>query len=498
MKVKKLFPFIILLALLTSLTAFPASAEDAPEGKYELTATFITNGKLITHRWYDDLDELWNNIGPVAASDRTTEIKLHANWDIYEEKTLSIEHCNVYIDLNGHSIIRHTDNDKQVRNGGVFVLDLGARLTVLDSDPASAGYDGIRGGVITGGASTNSGGAFTVKDKSELTITGGTIYRCTTNEHGGAVMITGGSKEPTFEMTGGRIYACQSIGAFFNCHGGAVYADKANVSLSNCIIDSCYSEDNGGAIYLNNGSMRIDNVRFTGNHCLDFGGAVFVSGGSLRVFRSRFSTNEAKRDGGAVYVDSNNGAQFRDCVFNKNKSYGSGGAIYVNGDRTFLIDTDVIANSAAGYGGGVFVDADYGSCYIGVKGLVRIYNNSGKNHRDNLTLSDGIAVSAYLTSGGLYEGSKIGLSSTGQNVKYADEISRYQLETLECFFSDTNGSIKIYNSMEYEREAPMLASVFSGGGYIWLAAGLSLSAVCGAAAYIIIIKNKKAKEEKRG
>lgn len=495
MKTKTLFPVVLLLAFLTVLTAFPVSAEDEPQGKYELTATFITTGQQITHRWYDNLDDLWSNIGPVAASDRTTEIKLHANWDIYEEKTLSIEHCNVYIDLNGHSIIRHTDNNKQVRNGGVFVLDLGARLTILDSDPASAGYDGIRGGVITGGASTNSGGAFTVKDKSELTITGGTIYKCTTNEHGGAVMLTGGSKQPTFEMTGGRIYACQSVSAFFNCHGGAIYADKANVSLSNCIIDSCYSEDNGGAVYLNSGSLRVDNVRFTSNHCLDFGGAIFLSGGSLRVSRSRFSNNEAKRDGGAVYVDANDGAHFRDCVFNRNISYGRGGAIYVNGDRTFIVDTDVIANSAAGYGGGVYVNANYSTCYIGVKGLVRIYNNSGKNHRDNLTLADGVTASAYLTSGGLYEGSKIGLSSTGQNVKYADEISRYQLETLRCFFSDTDGSLEIYNWSDYEREAPMLASVFSDGENIRLIIGLLLLTVCCAAAYTVMIKKKKAKEE---
>ena len=99
MKTKTLFPVVLLLAFLTVLTAFPASAEDAPQGKYELTATFITTGQQITHEWYDNLDDLWSNIGPVAASDRTTEIKLHANWDIYEEKTLSIEHCNVYIDL---------------------------------------------------------------------------------------------------------------------------------------------------------------------------------------------------------------------------------------------------------------------------------------------------------------------------------------------------------------------------------------------------------------
>ena len=44
----------------------------------------------------------------------------------------------------------------------------------------------------------------------------------------------------------------------------------------------------------------------------------------------------------------------------------------------------------------------------------------------------------------------------------------------------------------------MLASVFSDGGYIRLAIGLLLFAVCGAAAYTVTIKKKKAKEDKLG
>ena len=491
MKAKKLLSFLLLLSLFALWPAFSASAdENAPEGNFELTATFKTNNVQITHEWYDSMDELWNELGPVAASDRYTEIKMHANWDIYEEKELSHYSCDVTLDLNGHSIIRHTPNNKQAENGGVFRISSNAQFTIMDSDPDSAGYDGIKGGVITGGASTNSGGAFTLTDSAKLIITGGTIYKCTTNEHGGAVMLTGTSaKRPSFEMKGGRIYFCQTTGAVSNCHGGAIYADQADVSLSDCKLDSCYSEDNGGAVYLNSGSLRADNVKFVSNHCVDYGGAIFISGGSLRVTDSRFASNEAKDDGGAVYVDADEGAQFRSCVFSKNKSYGAGGAIYVNDDRTFLIDTDVIANSAADYGGGVYVDSMND---IGVKGLVRIYSNSGKDNRNNLTLQDGYTSRSYLTSGGLYEGSRIGLSSTGRNVKYAEDISEYQVG---YFFSDLNGDVVMDRYSDYERDAPMLASALSDGASMWVIVGFVVLAACGVAACVLYGRKKKAKEE---
>ena len=489
MKTKTVFAILLLFALLTSFTVIHVSAEDEPQGACEITVSFTTNGQFITHKWYDSMDQLWSELGPLAGGYRLTEIKMHANWDVYEEKTLEYYGCYVVLDLNGHSIIRHTDKGGQVKNGGIFRVGTSAHLEIIDSDPDSAGYDGISGGVITGGASTNGGGAFTVTEKGELTISGGTVYKCTTNEHGGAVMLQGSSdKTPHFEMKGGRIYFCQTTGAWANSHGGAIYADRGDVSLSDCKIDSCYSEDNGGAVYMNSGSLRADNVRFVGNHCLDYGGAIYISGGSLNVSRSRFSTNEANRDGGAVYVDADGGSQFRSCVFNKNKSYGAGGAIYVNDHSTFLIDTDVIANSAAGYGGGVYVDSMYD---IGVKGLVRIYNNSGKSNRNNLTLQDGFTSRAYMTSGGLYEGSSVGLSSTGVNVKYADEISVFQEN---YFFSDT-GDVVINRDESYEREAPMLASAFSDGKYIWLVAGAVMMLLCMAATYAVMTKKKRDKEE---
>ena len=488
MKAKAFFSYLLLFALLASCPALSASAEEA--GRYEMTCSATNTGDKVQlrHQWYDSMDQLWSELDPTPGPFRLTEIKLYADWDVYEEKTLDIYNCRVVLDLNGHSIIRHTNNDRQVSNGGVFRIINDATLEITDSDPDSQGYDGIRGGVITGGASTNGGGAFTVTDRSKLTISGGTVYKCTTSQHGGAVLLAGTSVlHPSLEMRGGRVYFCQTTGAWANSHGGAIYADNGNVVLSGCRIDSCYSEDNGGAVYMNSGSLNVRDAQLTANHCLDYGGAIFISGGSLRAARSRFSSNEAKKDGGAVYVDADNGAQFRDCIFSRNQSFANGGAIYVNDDRTFLIDTDVIANSAAGYGGGVYVDS---MDDVGVKGLVRIYNNSGKNGRNNLTLQDGFASRAYLSDGGLYEGSSIGLSSTGANVKYADDISAYQAG---YFFSD-RGELTLGET--FQREAPMLASVFSQGGYAGLVIGLGLFLLCGAATYAVLAKKKQRMEER--
>ena len=456
----------------------------AAEGGYDLMVCSLENEVLSTEH-FSNMDELWTGLPARAVSGKTLKIVLKEDWNLYEEKNLSLSECPIELDLNGHSIVRHTKNNGQVSKGGVLSLSGNAVFKISDSRPDSAGYDGIKGGVITGGASTSGGGAFTLKDNAKLTIAGGTVYRCTTNEHGGAVMLTGSSdKHPTFEMTGGRIYFCQTTGAWGKCHGGAVYADQGDVLLYDCIIDSCYSEDNGGAVYMNSGSLGIKNARFSANHCLDNGGAVFISGGSLRVFGSRFTTNEAKKDGGAIYVDADEGSRIRDCVFTRNLAYGAGGALYINDDKAYIMDTDIIANSASGYGGGVYVDSRYD---IGVKGLVRIYNNSGKNDRDNLTLQDGYASRAYLTDGGLYEGSSIGLSSTGTNVKYAEEISLFQSA---YFFSDL-GELALSDT--YEREAEMLASSFSAGRYLWLFAGVPVAVICGAFAYFV-----KARKEKEG
>ena len=120
MKAKAFFSYLLLFALLASCPALSASAEEA--GRYEMTCSATNTGFKVQlrHQWYDSMDQLWSELDPTPGPFRLTEIKLYADWDVYEEKTLDIYNCRVVLDLNGHSIIRHTNNDRQVSNGGVF------------------------------------------------------------------------------------------------------------------------------------------------------------------------------------------------------------------------------------------------------------------------------------------------------------------------------------------------------------------------------------------
>lgn len=425
--------------------------------------------------------------------------------DVVIQDQLDVSGYNkkITIDLNGHCLRRDTGN-KKVKNGGLFIVRKGTRLIIKDSNPTSYGYRGIRGGVITGGASTNGGGAFTLINGGALEIQGGTIYKCITDDHGGAIKLEGeGLYQPDFRMTGGRIYFCQTVGAWSNCHGGAIYANYAKVDVRNAKFDSCYSEDNGGAIYLENGTFSLDGVTFSGNHCADLGGAVYIDqpdGQNVQVEdivvdvdnrvyidNCRFSNNEAKDDGGALYVDDCVFCMIRGSVFNKNRAYGDGGAIYANANNCYLVNTDVIANSAKGDGGGVYVDS---LCDVALKGRVRIYGNVGSDSHLNLTLQDGYASRAYAYVGGLYEGTRVGLSSTSKNVRMAYGVSA---EDLDYFFSDAGGHLRVDN--EYAvGTAFYSSSVFGDGQGTYLVLGAGLALASGVAVYTLATKLSKNRE----
>lgn len=182
----------------------------------------------------------------------------------------------------------------------MFTVKGKAVLTIKDSSPESTGYDGIKGGVLTGGASSDTGGCFDIIEKGKVIMNGGTIYDCITDEDGGAVRITDGE----FTLTNGRIYHCQTIDSADNCNGGAIFLDKGTVRITDCTIEDCSSEDHGGAIYSDGGEIYLKKVTFSGNQCRDYGGAICLWDETLLEVRScKFYDNRTEEDGGAVYVE---------------------------------------------------------------------------------------------------------------------------------------------------------------------------------------------------
>ena len=471
------------IALIISLMVLLSADLPSSAAGDVCTVTVVSSeGKVISETGYDSFDTGWNNAIAKADQTNNTIFTMHRNW-IHDMALEIPENKKITVDLNGFLLMRDRKR-KQVRQGYIFHVPEGTELTIRDSDPGSTGYDGIRGGVITGGANSNGAGAIQIDAGGTCIMESGTIYHCTTSEHGGAVLLSGEERNKArFTMRGGRIYFCQTIDAVGNCHGGAIYGDHAQINMINSTIDACYSEDNGGAIYLNEGYLTLEDSMFIGNHCRDYGGAIYINSGSLRLYGIRFSTNEADDNGGAIYIDDGYINEIRDCIFYKNKSHNKGGAIYVNDDHTFILDTDVTANSAEGYGGGIYVDSRYD---INLKGLVHIMNNSGKDGRNNLTLQDGVASRAYLYNGGLTEGSSVGLSSTGKNTVYSKSMTAYQME--RYFFSD-RGKLELKDT--YLKEAPMLASVFLESKFAVGVIGVLLGTGAGAVVYLILKKRRK-------
>ncbi len=462
---------------------------------------FFTNGKLL-HLDYEGLCQVINNY--TFEEKCRVDITLGSDWEHDSELVIKSK-ASMIIDLNGHYIKRKR-NYKQVKNGGVFYVSKNAKLIIKDSRPNSKGYDGIRGGVITGGASENTGGAIHMADDTIVDIEGGTIYECTTCEHGGAINMSDGSAITRFFTDVGyagrtlimqncRIWFCQTVDSLDYCNGGGLYVDdNTNVYLNNVTIQDCYSEDSGGGIFLDNDNctnIHMENCKLIGNTCRDNGGAICVRGSddasyeTIGAYNCTFIGNKAEESGGAVFVDGRGkeeATHFANCVFKNNETGDDGAAIYCNADNV-VIDGCTITENTAKDKGAVYCDSYYD---VNVQGLLTVRDNqAGDSNNQNFVLQDGVASTAYVYSGGLYEGSYISISSTsGGKTMISKEMSKYQSQ----YFHPEEGEIDYEHTKDVDAKI-VTASVFGGGSVI----KLLLIIAAGAAVLIaaVVIKKKR-------
>ena len=437
--------------------------EKDPNSVRNTTKTLVevySDEKRISKNEYGTPADAWSKAVALAASDKETVITLGGDWQSSEMYEIGSEK-HITIDLNGHYIKRDLNYDKKSK-GGLFTVKDKAVLTVKDSSPNSAGYDGIKGGVLTGGASSDTGGCFEITEKGKVIMNGGTIYDCITDEDGGAVRIEDGE----FTLTGGRIYHCQTIDSADNCDGGAIFLDKGTVRLTDAAIDDCSSEDHGGAIYSDGGAIYLKKVTFSGNQCRDYGGAICLWDETLLEARyCRFSDNQTEEDGGAVYVEDSpadhKAILFDNCVFRGNRAGRDGGAFFVCDDGLALSNTEITKNSAKKRGGAVFVDSRYG---ITVRGLVTIKNNTCDDNKSmaNLTLEDGTFVEAKIMNAGLYKGFYIAIGTTagsGKTYLSNSDFSKYQTR----YFTADEGKIDFSNYLTRYSLLTTSASIFGNG-----------------------------------
>ena len=410
------------------------------------------------------------------------------------------------VDLNGHYIKRNRNN-KKIDNGGVFIVKEGGTLTINDSNPKSNGYNGLKGGVITGGANSNGGGGITVENNANLFMNGGTIYQCSTDYHGGGICAKEGSKQIVLKKC--QINSCKADDSWSDCNGGGVYAKSASrLELENVTVKSCYSEDYGGGVYYyggNNGIFIVSACTFDNNKCGDDGGAAYYSSSEGGYFdKCTFTSNRADDDGGCVYAvknglnvyegKKNEPVMIRESTMSGNSCGDEGSAVFVDRNDVVFV-TDTITGNTADDKGAVYVSHNAGryGYDISVKGLMVIKDNKADAaQRTNIVLENYGATHNYIYSAGLYEGSHISFSvlESGK-VKVLRNVNSYQLH----FYHPEKGSLS-FESEKAVDATLVTASVFSKGSYMTIFAISGALILCAAAA--IVYKKKKGDKNNDG
>ena len=215
-------------------------------------------------------------------------------------------------------------------------------------------------------------------------------------------------------------------GYIMNGTGGAVMADKANVTFDSCIIQknradfggaiyvangsridlistSIYKNNatkDGSAIYIKNGSVTLQNSVIEDNN--DKYNVIFVEKGQLTMDQSRVLSNNATTAGSPVNASAGTTVEIRNSTFSNNggfesagilargtlvvensvfsggKTNGSGGAISIKEGGNGIISYSLFTNNtAADDGGAIFVDAGSSATVTGCTFLNNVAKYGG-------------------------------------------------------------------------------------------------------------------------
>lgn len=291
------------------------------------------------------------------------------------------------------------------------------------------------------------GGGYYNIGRSTITADGLTFSNCRA-ECGGGLYITSGGSQFDSVVYPNTI----SNSKFENCSaedfgGGVGYHNAAELTLDHVEFNECKSEDDGGAIHL---------VTIVANGRNDYGQH------DIRISDCDIHHCTAKDEGGGICIDDerspevNNATMLYHTSVHDNTAK-TGGGVYVVSNYVYLVGSTVTDNTATGKnGGGVYVDS---MDDIEVAETVVIRDNTANGEKNNLCLQNGTFSSAKLYSGGLYDGSYIGISSTGNgSATVGKNISLYQVNKY-LHADDYARSLSMTNLREVS--TPLFASVIS-------------------------------------
>ncbi len=164
---------------------------------------------------------------------------------------------------------------------------------------------------------------------------------CTSQNNAGAVEIGAGCVV-TFT---GCVFRANSAGG----GAGAVH-DVAGATYRDCLFESNDANDEGGAVTCADG--QFDGCTFVANSAGQDGGACFLTGAAT-LQDCTFESNGAAADGGGAYASGGVGVTFQTCRFLANTAAANGGGCVLNGSGT-LDGCTLDSNGAVLSGGGAY------------------------------------------------------------------------------------------------------------------------------------------------
>lgn len=291
-----------------------------------------SEGDYDNGEYYSTVKSAW------SAALKHGNILLLNDWKTETSLTVS-RNKSVTIYMNGFSIDRGLDTPQ--KNGEIFTVNKRANLIIYGGNTADkdAQSDSAK---LTGGYSSNGGGAMNVQESAGVYLYGISITgnKTTHSKGGGAIRLQG--KSIRFEM-------------------------NENTYITN---NTAVGTD-GGGISVQAGSSLIIGGNVIGNIADKNGGGIATFAG-CSISGTVIKDNEATLNGGGVYMSSSGGSSLSGCTTENNVAGENGGGVYLADGGS--LSGGVLQNNIAGLlGGGAFVAAD---ASIGLSGSLIAKDNS--------------------------------------------------------------------------------------------------------------------------
>ena len=332
----------MIFAQISPITALALEAETRSSS----VAYVWSDGAYDDGKYYSTIKSAW------SAACKQGNILLLTDWK--PDNVLNVPGSkSVTIYMNDFSIDRKLSSPQ--KNGEIFLVNKRSNLIIYGTDTADkdAKSDSAK---ITGGYSSNGGGAINIKESAGVYLYGISIMgnKTTHSKGGGAIRFQG--KSIRFEMNK-NTYITNNTSIGSDGGGISVQADNCLIIGGNVIANK--SDKNGGGI------ATFDGCSISGVIIQD---------------------NEAVLNGGGVYMSNDGGSSLSGCTIESNLSGENGGGVYISSSGS--LSGGCVQNNVAGaLGGGAFVDAE-GSISLSGNLIVKNNDDSVENsiESDNIYL----------------------------------------------------------------------------------------------------------------